>query len=398
MSSLLKFYLKSCSIFITFVFYHFLMDEFMHLQHLHVLNYKNIAHSELSFTDGINCFVGPNGAGKTNLLDVIYYLSFCKSYFNAVESHNISHDEDFFVIQGRFNRLDKSEQIYVALKRNQKKVFKRNKKEYAKLSDHIGLLPLVMISPSDERLIVEGSDQRRKYMDSVISQYNKSFLELLIRYNRALNQRNTLLKSENKSSVALISQLEVWDEQLAVMGVKIFEQRTSFMDQLVPVFKNLYQYITDGNEEVDIVYRSHFQRGDLLSLLRESRQRDLALGYTTRGIHKDDLELMFRAQPVKREGSQGQKKSFLIALKLAQYEFLTRFNGFGPLLLLDDVFDKLDADRGDRLIKLVGEERFRQIFITDTQKERLSRIVDKTGKDFRFFNVHEGCVTVNGER
>ncbi len=374
------------------------MDEFMYLQHLQVLNYKNIARSELSFIDGINCFVGSNGAGKTNLLDAIYYLSFCKSYFNTIENHNISHDKDFFLIQGRFQRVDKVEQISVALKRGQKKVFKRNKKEYVRFSDHIGLLPLVMISPSDERLIVEGSDQRRKYMDSVISQYDKSFLELLIRYNRALNQRNTLLKSENKSSASMFSQLDVWDEQLATMGAKIFEQRTAFMNQLVPVFKDLYQYITDGNEEVDIVYRSHYQRGDLLSLLKANHQRDLALGYTTRGIHKDDLELVFCGQPVKREGSQGQKKSFLIALKLAQYEFLTRFNGFGPLLLLDDVFDKLDSARGDRLIKLVGEERFRQIFITDTQKERLSQIVDKTGKNFRFFNVHEGCVTVNGEK
>ena len=365
----------------------------MHLQHLNVLNYKNVSQAELTFSAGINGFVGPNGSGKTNLLDAIYYLSFCKSYFNAVESYNINHEEAFFVLQGGFHRLDKVEDIYVALKRNQKKVFKRNKKEYTKLSDHIGLLPLVMISPSDERLILEGSDQRRKYMDSVISQYDKSFLELLIRYNRALSQRNVLLKSAAVLSSSLLVQLEVWDEQLSVMGAKIFEYRSSFIEQLGPVFRDLYHYITGGNEAVDIRYRSHFQQGDLLSLLKANRERDLVLGYTTRGIHKDDLDLIFRDQPVKREGSQGQKKSFLIALKLAQFEFLTRFNGFEPLLLLDDVFDKLDADRGGRLIQLVGESRFKQIFITDTQKDRLSRIVEKTGKEFRFFHVEEGRVT-----
>ncbi len=364
----------------------------MYLKHLNILNYKNITQAELTFCEGINCFVGANGAGKTNLLDAIYYLSFCKSYFNSVDSQNITHDQDFFVIQGNFNRNDNDENIYVALKKNQKKQFKRNKKEYNRLSEHIGLLPLVMISPSDERLIVEGSDQRRKYIDSVVSQYDKTYLELLIRYNRALVQRNTLLKETAKMTPSVASQLDIWDEQMVVAGRKIFEQRATFIEQLVPVFRDFYEYISGDHEKVDILYQSHFLKGDVQSMMRENRERDLILGYSTKGVHKDDLQFLLSKQPVKKEGSQGQKKTFLIALKLAQFEFLTRYNGFGPVLLLDDVFDKLDAERGNRLIQLVSEERFRQIFITDTQRTRLSEVIDKTGKENTIFEVKEGSV------
>ncbi len=364
----------------------------MYLKHLNILNYKNILQAELSFCDGINCFVGRNGAGKTNLLDTIYYLSFCKSYFNVIDSQNISHNEDFFVIQGSFDRNQHDEHIYVALKRNQKKQFKRNKKEYSRLSEHIGLLPLVMISPSDERLIVEGSDQRRKYIDSVVSQYDKSYLDLLIRYNRALMQRNALLKRAGRMDSSTSAQLDVWDEQMMSMGQNIFHQRTDFIEQLVPVFREFYEYISGGHEIVDFVYQSHHQKGNVLEMLRENRERDMILGYTTRGVHKDDLQFLLGGQPVKKEGSQGQKKTFLIALKLAQHEFLSRHNGFGPVLLLDDVFDKLDADRGSRLIQLVSQERFRQIFITDTQHSRLSDIVEQTGKENRFFELNDGVV------
>lgn len=366
----------------------------MYLKHLNILNYKNISQVELPFCDGINCFVGPNGAGKTNLLDAIYYLSFCKSYFNSIDSQNICHSEEFFVIQGGFDRNDSDEHVYVALKRNQKKQFKRNKKEYSRLSEHIGLLPLVMISPSDERLIVEGSDQRRKYIDSVVSQYDKSYLEKIIRYNRALLQRNALIKKNNQLSKGLVAQLDVWDEQMCLLGKKIFEDRTAFIEQLVPVFRSFYEHISGGHEVVDIAYTSHFQKGDVLKMLRQNREKDMILGYTTKGIHKDDLQFLLSGQAVKKEGSQGQKKSFLIALKLAQYEFLSRFNGFGPILLLDDVFDKLDEERGNRLIQLVSQDRFRQIFITDTQKKRLGEIVDKTGKENRFFEVEDGLVKI----
>ena len=364
----------------------------MYLKHLNIINYKNIRQAELDFSQGINCFVGKNGAGKTNILDSIYYLSFCKSYFNAIDSQLICHDEDFFVIQGLYNRKSIDENIYAGFKKNQKKQFKKNKKEYSKLSEHIGLLPLVMISPTDERLIVEGGEQRRKYIDSVISQLDKNYLENLIRYNHALFQRNTLLKDRRNHRSGINSQLEVWDEQLVRFGNFIFDKRSGFVDDIKPLFQKYYSYISGDSEAVDLVYHSHFQKGDLISLLLESREKDFALGYTTKGIHRDDLDLMLNDYPVRRDGSQGQKKNFLIALKLAQYDFLNTHNGFSPILLLDDVFDKLDAERGNRLIELAGQNNFKQIFITDTQKERLNNIVSVIGKEFSFFDVDKGNV------
>ena len=365
----------------------------MYLKHLNIINYKNIRQVEIDFSEGINCFVGKNGSGKTNLLDSIYYLSFCKSYFNPVDSQIICHDEDFFVIQGIYNRLSVDENIYAGFKKNQKKQFKRNKKEYPKLSEHIGLLPLVIISPTDERLIVESGEQRRKYIDSVISQFDKSYLEYLIRYNHALFQRNTLLKNRKNIRGNIDSQLEVWDNQLVVSGNSIFEKRAKFVEMIIPLFQNYYSYISGENEIVDLKYYSHFQDGDMISLLSESKEKDLALGYTTKGIHRDDLNLILNDYPVRRDGSQGQKKIFLIALKLAQYDFLTAHNNFSPILLFDDIFDKIDTERGNRLIELVSKENFKQIFITDTQKERLNNIISVIGKEFSFYNVNNGVVS-----
>ena len=362
----------------------------MKLIHISILNFKNIRQVDLSFNQGINCFVGNNGAGKTNLLDSIYYLSFCKSYFNPIDSQVVTHDEEFLVLQGKYVRDSRDEEIYAGLKRNQKKLFKRNNNEYPKLSDHIGLLPLVMVSPGDERLIVEGSDQRRKYIDSVISQCDKTYLEYLIRYNRALNQRNTLVKNNKSLTTGLDSQLEVWDDQLALLGSFIFEKRSKFINELMPVFQKYYNYISNGHEKVEMLYHSHHQKGDLMELLKKNRERDIILGYTTKGVHRDELELLLNGFAVKKDGSQGQKKSFLIALKLAQYEFLSNYNEFAPILLLDDVFDKLDNERGNRLIELVSDKSFKQIFITDTQKERLAGIVTKTGKPYTFFDVNGG--------
>lgn len=362
----------------------------MYLSHLNILNYKNIRQTELNFNAGINCFVGKNGAGKTNLLDSVYYLSFCKSYFNSIDSQVICHEQDFLVLQGIYQRNSTEEEIYAGIKRNQKKQFKRNKKEYPKLSDHIGLLPLVMVSPGDERLIVEGSEQRRKYIDSVISQCDKTYLDYLIRYNRALNQRNVLVKNSRSNVANLESQLEIWDNQLKLLGSFIFEKRTYFINELMPVFQKYYNFISNGNEQVEMIYHSHHQKGDLLELLKKSREKDMVLGYTTKGIHRDDLDLLLNGFPVKKDGSQGQKKSFLIALKLAQFEFLNAYNGFAPILLLDDVFDKLDDERGNRLIELVSDDSFKQIFITDTQNQRLAGIVSKTGKPYSFFYVNEG--------
>jgi DNA replication and repair protein RecF len=364
----------------------------MHIKHLNLVNFKNIAQGDIDFSEGINCLVGHNGAGKTNVLDAIYYLSFCKSYFNSVDSLNILHEQEFFVIQGQYDRLDEKEQIYCGLKKGQKKHFKRNKKEYTKLAEHIGLMPLVMISPSDEQLINDGSDLRRKYIDGVIAQYDKPYLDDLLRYNRSLQQRNATLKQMRESRNRDTSMLELWDEQLAVLGQKIYEKREAFIKELVPVFQKYYAYISAGNEAINLEYRSHLQEAMLLNQLKESRSRDLAVGYTSKGIHKDDLDMLLSGYPIKKMASQGQKKTFLIALKLAQYEFIHRHNGIKPILLLDDIFDKLDDQRSNQLLQLVSENVFNQIFITHTKEEYLLEIVKKTGKDFKIFSVDGGEV------
>ena len=361
----------------------------MHLKHINLVNFKNITQASLDFSPGINCFVGENGSGKTNMLDAVYYLSFCKSYFNPVDSQNIKHDEAFFVIQGEYDLRGEKEEIYCGLKRNQKKQFKRNKKEYTKLSDHIGLLPLVIISPSDEQLITEGSDQRRKYIDSVISQYDRVYLDRVIRYNRVLLQRNTLLK-QLKEKGGDQGMLDVWDVQLNELGQKIYEQRKEFINELEPVYNKFQNYISGGKETVKLQYKSHFNSGDYPSQLQEARQKDMILGYTTAGVHKDDIEMLLDGYSIKKAASQGQKKTFLIALKLAQFDFLARHSGIKPLLLLDDIFDKLDEKRGSKLIDLVAEDHFKQIFITDTRLEHLDNLLKRVDKESKIIQVEKG--------
>jgi len=326
------------------------------------------------------------------VLDALYYLSFCKSYFNAVDSQNITHEQEFLVVQGQYERQDDDEHIYCGLKKAQKKRFKRNKKEYGKLSEHIGLLPLVMISPSDEQLINEGSEQRRKYIDGVIAQYDKPFLDDLMRYNRSLQQRNAALKKLKESGGRDFSMIELWDEQLTQLAQRIYKKRAGFIEELVPVFQKYYAYISDGKEEIALTYKSHLHDGMLKEQLNEVRAKDMVLGYTTRGVHKDDLELLLGGYPIKKMASQGQKKTFLIALKLAQYEFIQKHNGIKPILLLDDIFDKLDDARSNRLLQLVSEDVFNQIFITDTNKEYLVDIVKRTGKAYLVFDVANGHV------
>ncbi|MCU4173488.1 DNA replication/repair protein RecF [Carboxylicivirga sp. N1Y90] len=364
----------------------------MHIKHLNLVNFKNIDQAEIEFSQGINCLVGHNGAGKTNVLDALYYLSFCKSYFNSVDSQNIRHDEEFFVVQGQYLRNDENEQIYCGLKRSQKKHFKRNKKEYGKLAEHIGFLPLVMITPSDEQLINDGSELRRKYMDGVISQYDRAYLDDLLRYNRALVQRNATLKQMRESGKRDTSMLSLWDEQLSKLAHSIYEKRAAFLKELVPVFQKYYAYISEGKEEIAIEYRSHLHDGTLVDQLKEVWQKDVIVGYTSKGIHKDDLEMQLSGFPIKKMASQGQKKTFLIALKLAQYEFIHRHNGLKPILLLDDIFDKLDDARSNQLLKLVSEDLFNQIFITHTKESYVLDIVKQTGKAYKIIGVEGGQV------
>lgn len=355
------------------------------------MNYKNLEQVELNFSPKMNCLIGLNGMGKTNLLDAVYYLSFCKSATNPIDSQNIMHNQDFFMIQGHYIAEDGTpEEVYCGLKRKQKKQFKRNKKEYSRLSDHIGLIPLVMVSPADSDLIAGGSEERRRFMDVVISQYDKEYLDALIRYNKALLQRNTLLKAENEPDSEL---MDVWEEMMASAGMTVFNKRKEFINKFIPTFQSFYSHISQDKEQVILTYESHALQGDLLQLLKASRQRDRIIGYSTKGVHKDDLIMQIGEYPIKREGSQGQNKTYLIALKLAQFDFLHHMgNRTTPLLLLDDIFDKLDASRVEQIVKLVAGDRFGQIFITDTNREHLDKILKKTQKEYKVFEVINGVV------
>ena len=361
----------------------------MILKRISILNYKNLEQVEIGFSAKLNCFFGQNGMGKTNLLDAVYFLSFCKSSGNPIDSQNIRHEQDFFVIQGFYEAEDGTpEEIYCGMKRRSKKQFKRNKKEYSRFSDHIGFLPLVMVSPADSELIAGGSDERRRFMDMVIVQYDHEYLDALVRYNKALQQRNVLLKQEEEPDEALMG---LWEEMMAQEGEKIYEKRKAYVEEFIPVFQDFYARISRGKERVGLRYISHGQRGELLDVIRRDRAKDRIMGYSLHGVHKDDLEMTLGEFPIKREGSQGQNKTYLIALKLAQFDFLRRTGSrTTPLLLLDDIFDKLDADRVEQIVKLVSGEQFGQIFVTDTNRDHLDRILEKTDEDYKLFYVENG--------
>ena len=363
----------------------------MFLSKLSVINYKNLKQVEPDLSPKMNCFFGDNGMGKTNLLDAVYYLSFCKSKTNLADTQLIRHGEEFFVIQGVYTFGDKSEEIYCGFKRRQKKHFKRNKKEYDRLSDHIGLIPLVMVSPDDYELIPGGSEERRKFMDMVISQYDKEYLGALIRYNKALLQRNALLKETNYSDDTLF---DIWEQQMSEAGSVIFEKRNRFIRDFIPEFQAYYDYICQSSEKVSLQYESHLQQDDLLTLLKTSREKDRIIGFTRKGIHKDDLLMELNDYPIKRIGSQGQNKTYLIALKLAQFNFLKKTDNRTPILLLDDIFDKLDAKRVEQIIQLVVQDTFGQIFITDTNREHLHEILEKIGTDYKIFRVTSGEICI----
>jgi len=365
----------------------------MHLKQLSLLNFKNYNEAELTLQPGVNAFVGSNGAGKTNLLDAIHYLSLCKSYFNPIDSQQIKQGADFFMINGVFDKDNQKEVIACGLKRNQKKQFKRNKKEYQRLADHIGLFPSVMISPYDISIIIEGSEERRKFIDNVISQTDNQYLDELIAYNKTLINRNALLKliaDTGKYDPAL---LEVYDDQLIISGNRIFQKRKRFMETFTGIFNRHYQYISDNAEQVQLVYESQLLGSDFAALLKKSVERDRLLERTNVGIHKDDLQFTIHGMAMKKFGSQGQQKSFLIALKLAQYSFLQEQKGYKPLLLLDDIFDKLDENRTLKLMQMVSDNNFGQVFITDTSAARVNKIFDDLGIRIAIFKVDKGTVS-----
>ncbi|WP_133783263.1 DNA replication/repair protein RecF [Pedobacter nutrimenti] len=364
----------------------------MWLKNITLLNFKNYTDADLRFSKSVNAFVGNNGAGKTNLLDAIHYLCLCKGYFNPIDSQQIKSGEDLFLIQGDFDRKEKNEKITCGVKKNQKKQFKRNKKEYEKLADHIGLFPVVMISPYDVNLIMDGSEERRKFMDNVISQTDSRYLDELITYNRHLLNRNALLKQialTRKYDPAL---LQIFDEQLVASGNKLFEKRKSFMTEFIPLFNKYYSFITEDQEEVHLLYQSQLNEHHFETLLQQAAEKDKVLERTTVGIHKDELVFTIGEMALKKFGSQGQQKSFLIALKLAQYAYLQKYRGFKPLLLLDDIFDKLDDHRMRKLMEMVSHHDFGQIFITDTGKERVLNIFNSIKVPVTLFDVDNGAV------
>ena len=364
----------------------------MWLQKLSLLNFKNYNEAELHLSPAVNAFTGNNGAGKTNLLDAIHYLSLCKSYFNPIDSHQIKQGADFFMIQGSFEKDGSEEIISCSLKRNQKKQFRRNRKEYQRLADHIGLFPLVMISPYDISIIIEGSEERRRFIDNVISQTDSRYLDELIAYNKTLLNRNALLKRIAETGRYDPELLQIFDEQLINTGTAVFQKRKAFLEVFVPLFRQHYQYLSGGAELVELVYDSQLLTEDFSQLLKRSAERDRILERTSCGIHKDDLLFSIHDMPMKKFGSQGQQKSFLIALKLAQYSFLQQSKGFKPLLLLDDIFDKLDDRRIQKLMQMVSEDDFGQIFITDTSRERVERIFAGIGVSLAIFEVDNGTV------
>jgi len=359
----------------------------MFLKRLSLINYKNFDSRNFEFDSKINCLVGPNGVGKTNALDAIYHLSFGKGYFNPVATQNIKHEEDFFVIDGEFEKLEREEKIVCSLKKGMKKIIKRNGKAYERLSDHIGLIPLVIISPTDRDLIIEGSDTRRKFIDGVISQSDKDYLQTLIKYNKILVQRNSLLKYFVANNTFDASTLSVYDEQLHNYGSEIFKKRLKFVEAFIPIFKEQYASISGGNEKVTLSYDSKLLDDDLLSLLAKNVEKDRILQYTGVGIHKDDLNFEIAGHPIKKFGSQGQQKSFLIALKFAQFHFIKKQAKTTPILLLDDIFDKLDENRVAQIVGMVDNENFGQIFISDTHAERTEEIVKNIHQSYKIFKL-----------
>ncbi len=362
----------------------------MFLGELEVINYKNLEQVKLELSPNVNCFLGHNGEGKTNLLDAIYYLSFCRSNFSSSDVYNIKHDEDFLMLKGKYTHGDQEDLVSFGVKKGGKKKVKRNDKEYKKLAEHIGLIPLVMVTPADISLIEGGSEERRRFLDAVIAQYDSSYLHHLISYNATLTQRNKLLK--NIKGRADHEVLDILSSKMAHYGNYIHQKRAVFVKELIPIFQHYYQLISEQKETVKIDYQSQLHTRPFEELSKESLEKDLILKHTSAGTHRDDLLFKLGGYAIKKEGSQGQRKTFLIALKLAQFDFIKQRTAKNPLLLLDDIFDKLDAKRVSQIVQLVSSEHFGQIFLTDTNKDHIDSIVSASTLEYRIFEIAKGKV------
>jgi len=356
----------------------------MHLARIELTNFKNYEEVALDFSPGFNCFVGNNGVGKTNILDAVHYLSLTKSFFNNSDTLSIRHGEDYFILKGLFVREGESDELFCAFQKQKQKVFRLNGKEYQRMSDHVGRYPVVMLSPADSTLITGGIEERRRFLNMIISQYDPAYLEAHMRFNKILTQRNSTLRDGGRDADSM---LDIYDEQMASETEIIYEARRKLTEELVPLFSSYYEKISGSAEQVRIRYRSHSSEGDYLQQLSAARDRDFALQYTTVGIHRDDLIFTIDDHSAKTTASQGQQKSFIVALKLAKFRLISRMNGFAPALLLDDIFDKFDQSRVEEIISLVGSGEFGQVFITDTQQDRIHRILDNSGVDFRLYRI-----------
>lgn len=371
-------------------YFHYLCSA-MTLEQLSILNYKNIADAQLRFSPKVNCLIGNNGMGKTNVLDAIYYLSYCRSYTSGNDhSAAITHEAPLMMLQGHYTRRGNTEDIALSLQRGKRKMMKRNGKEYKRLSQHIGLLPLVMISPLDWDLIRGGGDERRRLMDQIISQGNKQYLDALIRYNKALEQRNSMIRHDYRDTLLYESVEQVMETTAAY----IHEQRKQWIEEFAPIFMRYYNAIAGDQEQVRLGYKSHLSEMTMRQLLNANRDRDMLLGYTSRGVHRDDIELWLGSHSMRKTGSQGQCKTYTIALRLAQFEFLKKYTSTTPILLLDDIFDKLDEARVVSIINVVSNSQdFGQIFITDTNRTHLDEIIAMMSGDYVMMAVENGDIT-----
>lgn len=369
----------------------------MYLSKISLNNFKNYQKVQLSFSKKINCFVGFNGSGKTNLLDSIHYLSFCKSFINIIDSQNIKHNESYFTISGNYEKDNHSFEVFCGFQQNQKKVFKYNGKEYQKLSEHIGIIPLVIVSPTDTDLINESSEERRKYFDSVISQFDKIYLDNLVSYNKILLQRNALLKQYSDTGRIDETTLEIINKQLIDNGLKIFFKRNEFIKNFIPIFQNYYNHISEKNETVDITYNSQINNTNFEELLFYSLEKDKTLKYTTVGIHRDDFLFSINEHLIKRYGSQGQQKTYITALKLSQYDYTKTIKGYNPILLLDDIMDKLDLKRVTMLMELINSNNFGQVFITDANPQRIKNLFVNNKENCNFYNISDGDAKITDE-
>ena len=366
----------------------------MILEQLSLLNYKNIEQAQLTLSPNVNCLIGANGQGKTNVLDAIYFLSFGKSATALTDGACVRHDAEFMMLQGKYrSALMEEAEISCGIKRGQRKRMRRNEKEYKRLSEHLGVIPLVMLSPADEQLVSGGSEERRRFMDIVLSQVSPNYLAALIRYNKSLQQRNAMLKQDDEPDAQLF---EVLEEMMSMDAAVIYQERQAFVRDFVPIFQVMYaRFCNAASEEVDILYDTHASRGDLLPILVRDRAKERIVGYTLHGPHKDNLELLMNGHNVRREASQGQTKTFFIAMKLAQFLYLKSVGEHRtPILLLDDIFDKLDAGRVACIVDYVSGDDFEQIFITDTNREHLDSILAATHREYKLFEVKGGEVAL----